>query len=244
VTTTEVEVRAFFSPFGSLKEVVLLLEKDGRSKRSAFVKFFSKQTADKAIAGLHDRVRDGNETNNLVVRFARPKMDHGQLNSEPPASPNISFAPSLPTFISPGPPAGGAVRAPPYLPVGAPMGVMNMGPPPLSSGYVPPSGGGGGYGPIREHMSRGGPGCNLYINNLDHFVTDADIRNLFSPFGNVISVKLFANNGYGFVSFDNPSAANAAITALNGLPSQKGTKRLEVSLKTEKGEKKTRGNPY
>ena len=43
----------------------------------------------------------------------------------------------------------------------------------------------------------------------------------------------------GFVSFDNPDHAQAAISAMNGFAI--GGKRLRVSLKKERGQP---GNPY
>jgi len=71
------------------------------------------------------------------------------------------------------------------------------------------------------------------VNNLDRFATDSDVKVMFSDFGNVISVKLYPENGYGFVSFDSAQSAQAAIAALNGMVSADGTKHLEVTLKKE-----------
>ena len=46
------------------------------------------------------------------------------------------------------------------------------------------------------------------------------------------------SKGYGFVSYDNPLSANAAVQAMNGM--QVDGKRLKVELKTAKGQ----GTPY
>jgi RNA recognition motif-containing protein len=53
-------------------------------------------------------------------------------------------------------------------------------------------------------------------------VTDADLRELFSPFGEVSQVHLISDKfsgeskGFGFVEMDDNSQADAAIKALNG----------------------------
>lgn len=89
------------------------------------------------------------------------------------------------------------------------------------------SGGGGGRG-------RGPPGSNLYVNNIDRMATEADVRAMFSEFGTVISCKLFADNGYGFVSYDNAQSAQQAISYLNGMQAANGNRALEVSIKKDK----------
>ena len=66
---------------------------------------------------------------------------------------------------------------------------------------------------------------------------------MFSDFGAVLSIKLFASQGYGFVSYDNPQSASNAIHALNGLAIGNGQKRLEVSIKKD-GRAAPRFNPY
>jgi RNA recognition motif-containing protein len=63
---------------------------------------------------------------------------------------------------------------------------------------------------------------NMYIGNLAHDVTEDDLRNAFSEFGEVASVKIIMDKfsgrskGFGFVEMPSNSEADQAIKALNG----------------------------
>ncbi|CAN4110185.1 unnamed protein product [Withania somnifera] len=56
----------------------------------------------------------------------------------------------------------------------------------------------------------------VFVGGLDSDVTDEELRQLFSQFGNVISVKIPTGKGCGFVQFSDRSAAEEAIQKLNG----------------------------
>lgn len=64
--------------------------------------------------------------------------------------------------------------------------------------------------------------ARVYVENLPAATSAADLRNLFSPYGNVVDVKLTVDRdsqkplGFGFVTMVTPEGARAAIQALHG----------------------------
>ena len=73
-------------------------------------------------------------------------------------------------------------------------------------------------------------------------MTNRDLFNYFSAYGNVISARIMVeretgrSRGFGFVSFDNKKAAEDAIEGMNGF--QIGKKRLKVQYKDEKKQRR------
>lgn len=63
---------------------------------------------------------------------------------------------------------------------------------------------------------------NLYVGNLPHSTTEAELRNVFEPHGAVEKVSLVTDRdtgrsrGFAFVEMTNANEADQAIAALNG----------------------------
>jgi len=63
---------------------------------------------------------------------------------------------------------------------------------------------------------------NLYIKNIAESVSEDQLTDLFKKFGTITSLKIMrdddtkTNKGFGFVCFDAPDAASAAIAEMNG----------------------------
>merc|ERR1719410_1091708 len=116
------------------------------------------------------------------------------------------------------------------------MGMMGGG----MDGGMGGMGGGGPPASIKELLGaakgngvlfadRVAPECQLYVRNLPHDTTDADMFKLFSSFGAIapFGVKAMLNDdgtcqGVGFVSFIDPASAQNAIAAMNGLTTNSG----------------------
>lgn len=63
---------------------------------------------------------------------------------------------------------------------------------------------------------------NIYVANIPFKATEAELKGLFEQYGEVSSAKIILDKftqrsrGFGFVEMSDDSAAQAAISALNG----------------------------
>jgi RNA recognition motif-containing protein len=62
----------------------------------------------------------------------------------------------------------------------------------------------------------------LYAGNLSYNISEEELRNVFTPFGEVLSVKIITDaatgrsKGFGFVEMANNDEADKAIAGVNG----------------------------
>ena len=59
-------------------------------------------------------------------------------------------------------------------------------------------------------------GSKLYVGNLSYSVTNDQLEELFSNYGEVRQVNMIQGRGFGFVEMSNPSEAERAKEALDG----------------------------
>jgi len=83
---------------------------------------------------------------------------------------------------------------------------------------------------------------NCYIKNLHEDVTEQELQELFTPFGKINSLKIMKgddekNMGFGFVSFEEPESAEAAVNELNNKEVQGKT--IYVGRAQKKAERQT-----
>jgi RNA recognition motif-containing protein len=71
--------------------------------------------------------------------------------------------------------------------------------------------------PLKENQ--GGKAMNggkLYAGNLSYSVTNEELKELFSQYGEVKQANVIEGKGFGFVEMSSPEEAEAARKALNG----------------------------
>ncbi|KAK3425480.1 hypothetical protein EUGRSUZ_F02369 [Eucalyptus grandis] len=100
-----------------------------------------------------------------------------------------------------------------------------------SSGYQSQYSSQGGYssnGASSQSFQSDGDSANttIFVGGLDPSVNDEDLRQQFSQYGEIVSVKIPSGKGCGFVQFANRSNAEEALQKLNGTVIGKQTVRL------------------
>jgi RNA recognition motif-containing protein len=70
-------------------------------------------------------------------------------------------------------------------------------------------------------------GKRLYVGNLTYSVNEANLRDLFATYGDVESVKVIEQKGFGFVEMGSSEQAQAAMDALNETQYEGRTLRID-----------------
>ncbi|KAL4497275.1 hypothetical protein ABPG72_011210 [Tetrahymena utriculariae] len=244
---TEQNIKDIFEFFGEIEELHLMKDNQ-QNTRQAFLKFKQKEKAHLAIRNLNSQVYINDSENPIEVRFAKKYVKLEKPNPTPapkpdpvPAPQQINkvyfkyyteenepyyFHPLLNTssFDKPGP--GSLI-----LDIDGNQEYIDNNPRPTRNDPVVINDRKDVYG--KKH---GPPGANLFIFHLPNDYRDSDLEKLFKEYGEVISARVNTrpdgtSKGFGFISYNHPSQAEAAITALNGL--QIKNKRLKVEIKKE-----------
>lgn len=97
-----------------------------------------------------------------------------------------------------------------------------------SSGYQQQYSSHGGYASNGASVQSDGDSMNttIFVGGLDPNVSDEDLRQPFSQYGEIVSVKIPVGKGCGFVQFANRNNAEDALQKLNGTVIGKQTVRL------------------
>jgi RNA recognition motif-containing protein len=93
---------------------------------------------------------------------------------------------------------------------------------------------------LKEEQSANSSPTNLFVKNLSSTTTPKELYELFSQYGEIISIKVKQNNkgeclGYGYVNFQSSEHAQEALSNLNG--KELGGKKLFVNLFHSKSER-------
>lgn len=89
---------------------------------------------------------------------------------------------------------------------------------------------------------------NIYVGNLPYSVTDSDLREAFSSYGEVTQVNLITDKfsgqskGFGFVEMASNSEADTAIKALND--SNMNGRNIKVNQAKPKSDRPSRGRRF
>ena len=68
---------------------------------------------------------------------------------------------------------------------------------------------------------------NLYVGNLNYTVTNNQLEELFSEYGEIKRVNIIEGKGFGFVEMSTPEEAEKAKDALNGQDFEGRTMRVD-----------------
>jgi RNA recognition motif-containing protein len=84
-------------------------------------------------------------------------------------------------------------------------------------------------------------GSKLYVGNFSYSTNDEQLEKLFAQHGDVKSVTVIGNKGFGFVEMSSPDEAEKAKEALDGTDFEGRTLRVsEARPQTERPDRNSR----
>ena len=197
-TASEEDVRELFAPFGEIREIYMIRNAGGTSKCAAFLRFMTRESAEKAIENLHNNIVMDGSARPLIVKFADNKAQRQQRHMR-----HIRRNELLAAMGAPGQPYPAYHQVPPHLAMPPHSGGPQYGIPPQYGGAYPGPNHAlhGHHAPPPHYMyphqyaptppygyqdrpdsrpqnprPREGPaGANLFVYHLPHDLTDADL---------------------------------------------------------------------
>jgi len=87
-------------------------------------------------------------------------------------------------------------------------------------------------------------GAKLYVGNLNYAVTDEQLKELFSEYGEVKQANVIEGKGFGFVEMSSPEDAEKALKALNGSDFKGRALRIEEARPQKPRQSRGYGSKY
>uniref|UniRef100_A0A3Q4GV26 CUGBP Elav-like family member 6 n=1 Tax=Neolamprologus brichardi TaxID=32507 RepID=A0A3Q4GV26_NEOBR len=238
---SEDDVRRLFETFGQIEECTVLRGPDGASKGCAFVKFSSHAEAQAAINSLHGGQTMPGASSSLVVKFADTDKERTLRRMHQMAGQLGIFSPMTIQFGAYGAYSHAMMQQQAAL-MAATQGSYLNPMAAIAAAQMQQMAAFNVNGLVATPMTPSSgtstpPGISATA--VPSIATPIGV-NGFSALppqsnGQPTSEPIYTNGIHpypGFVSFDNPSSAQAAIQAMNGF--QIGMKRLKVQLKRPK----------
>lgn len=191
----------------------------GFGKDTGVVEFWREEDARRAEEALHCADVEGQ---NIAVQLYQHRRTSGVISEFSPSAP--PFVPSGSAYPTPYPTQYSPPRASPYH-ARSPLPFIHG---PGQQVQLAPLHGPG----ANSHSGLIDP-CNLFCKNLDPTIDSNGLFTHFRKFGQIVSARVMRNEvgdsrGFGFVSFQTPDQATAAMNTMNG--ALLGSKQLVVRL--------------
>ncbi|KAI0300142.1 hypothetical protein B0F90DRAFT_1629948 [Multifurca ochricompacta] len=213
---TDSQLYNLFRPFGALASV---RAQTSLGKATGVVEFWREEDARRAEEALHCTEIEGQ---NIAVQLYQHRRTSGVLSEFSPSAP--PFVPSGSAYPTPYPTQYSPPRASPYH-ARSPLPFIHG---PGQQVQLAPL-----HGPGSNSHSGLIDPCNLFCKNLDPTIDSNGLFTHFRKYGQIVSARVMRNEngdsrGFGFVSFQTPDQAAAAMHGMNG--ALLGSKQLVVRL--------------